>query len=212
MSAVSGPSGPEQAPAGTAGDVGADALDTGIALETGTRKYVRGVGTSVIVVGAICLICGVIAVVWPKITLLALAILIGLDLICVGAVSIARAFEHYLDSGARALSGVLGLLGVIAGITVVRRPGDTLLVIVLAVGLFLFGSGIVEIIRALAMPGPRALALITGAVDVILAIVILSWPKISLGTLAVLAGIAFILRGALMVYGGIQVRRAVAIT
>jgi uncharacterized membrane protein HdeD (DUF308 family) len=212
MSSVSGPSGPEQAPAGMAGDLEGETLESRRPLETGTLRYIRGVGTGVTVVGAICLICGVIAVVWPKITLLALAILIGLDLICVGAVSIARAFERDLDSGARALSGVLGLLGVIAGIAVVRRPGDTLLVIVIAVGLFLFGSGIVEIIRALAMPGPRTLALITGAVDVVLAIVILSWPKISLGTLAVLAGIAFILRGALMVYGGIQVRRAAAIT
>jgi uncharacterized membrane protein HdeD (DUF308 family) len=212
MSAVSGPSGPEQAPVEVAGDLGGETLEPGGPLEAGTLRYIRGVATGVIVVGAICVICGVIAVVWPKITLLALAILIGLDLICVGAVSIARAFERDLDSGARALSGVLGLLGVIAGITVVRRPGDTLLVIVIAVGLFLFGSGIVEIIRALAMPGPRTLALITGAVDVILAIVILSWPKISLGTLAVLAGIAFILRGALMVYGGIQVRRAAATT
>jgi len=181
-----------------------------IASEPGTRKYVHGVGTGVIVVGAICVICGIIAIVWPKITLLALAILIGLDLICLGAVSIARAFQHDIDAGARALSGVLGLLGVIAGIAVVRRPGDTLLVIVLAVGLFLFGSGVVEIIRTLAMPGPRTLGLITGAVDVIIAIVILSWPKISLGTLAVLAGIAFVIRGGLMIYGGIQVRRTAA--
>jgi uncharacterized membrane protein HdeD (DUF308 family) len=172
--------------------------------------YIRGLGTGVIVVGAISVICGVIAVAWPKITLLALAVLIGLDLICLGAVSIGRAFEHQRDAGARALSGVLGLLGLIAGIAVVRRPGDTLLVIVIAVGLWLFGSGVVEMINAVASPRPRALALLTGAADVILAILILSWPKISLGTLAVLTGIAFIIRGALMIYNGIQVRRAAA--
>lgn len=39
---------------------------------------------------------------------------------------------------------------------------------------------------------------------------ILSWPKPSLGTLAVLTGIAFIIRGALMVYSGIQARRIAA--
>jgi uncharacterized membrane protein HdeD (DUF308 family) len=119
----------------------------------------------------------------------------------------AAAFEHQRDAGARALSGVLGLLGLIAGIAVVRRPGDTLLVIVIAVGLWLFGSGVVEMINAVASPRPPALALLTGAAD---AILILSWPKISLGTLAVLIGIAFIIRGALMIYNGIQVRRAAA--
>jgi uncharacterized membrane protein HdeD (DUF308 family) len=62
-------------------------------------------------------------------------------------------------------------------------------------------------IRALVYPGQRLLALLTGAIDVIIAILILSWPKESLGTLAILTGIAFIIRGALMVYRGIQVRR-----
>jgi uncharacterized membrane protein HdeD (DUF308 family) len=176
-----------------------------------TPAYVRTLGTGVIVVGAITVICGIVAVAWPKITLLALAILIGLDLICLGAVSIARAFQHNLDGGARALSGVLGLFGVIGGVAVVRRPGDTLLVIVLVVGLWLFGSGVVEIIRALVYPGQRILGLVTGAVDVILAILILSWPKESLGTLAILTGIAFIIRGVLMVYHGVQVRRVAAL-
>jgi uncharacterized membrane protein HdeD (DUF308 family) len=150
-----------------------------------TARYIHGLGTGV-------------------------AIVIGLDLICLGALSIARVFERDRDAGARALSGVLGLLGVIGGIAVVRRPGDTLLVIVIAVGLWLFGSGGVEMINALASLGPRTLALLMGAFDVILALVILSWPKISLGTLAVLTGIAFIIRGTLMVHNGIQVRRAAA--
>jgi uncharacterized membrane protein HdeD (DUF308 family) len=54
------------------------------------------------------------------------------------------------------------------------------------------------------------MALLTGAIDVIIAILILSWPKESLGTLAILTGIAFIIRGGLMVYRGIQVRRIAA--
>ena len=115
-----------------------------------------------IVVGAISVICGVIAVVWPKISLLALAIVAGFDLICLGAVSIARAFQGDRDAGARALSGVLGLFGVVAGIAVVKRPGDTLVVIVLAVGLWLFGSGVVEMLNAAFTPGRRALMIYSG--------------------------------------------------
>lgn len=173
-------------------------------------SYVHQLGTGVMVVGAISVICGVIAVVWPKISLLALAIVAGIDLICLGGVSLARAFQHDRDAGARALSGVLGLLGVVAGVLVVKRPGDTLVVIVLAVGLWLFGSGVVEMLNAAFTPGRRALSLIIGALDVIFALVILSWPKISLGTLAVLTGIAFIIRGGLMIYSGLQVRSAAA--
>ena len=85
------------------------------------------------------------------------------------------------------------------------RPGDTLLAIILVLGLWLFGAGVVEIIRGMVYPGQRLLALLTGAIDVIIAILILSWPKESLGTLAILTGIAFIIRGALMAYRGIHV-------
>ena len=199
MSAISGPS-PEHA----AGPIAAE-------LAHPTTKYVRNLGTGVIVIGAITAICGIVAVVWPDITLLALAIIIGLDLICLGGLSIARAFEHDLDGGARALSGVLGLFGVIGGIAVVRRPGDAVLVLVLVAGLWLFGAGVVEVIRALVYPGQRLFALLTGAVDIILGILFLSWPKESIGTLAILTGIAFIIRGVLMVYRGVQVRRAAAV-
>jgi uncharacterized membrane protein HdeD (DUF308 family) len=144
-----------------------------------TATYVRHLGTGVIVGGAIAVVCGIVAVAWPHIPLLAAAILIGLTLISLGALSIAQAFQHDLDGGARALIA----------------------------GLWLFGSGVVEMIRALIYPGHRLLVLLTGAVDVIVAILILSWPKESLGTLTILIGIAFIIRGVLMVYRGVQVRR-----
>ena len=199
VSAISGPA-PEQAQGPIAGE-----------LSHPTQQYARHLGTGVIVAGVLAVICGIVAVAWPKIPLLALAILIGLTLISLGALSIANAFQHDLDAGARALSGVLGLFGLIGGVVVVRRPGDTLLAIILVLGLWLFGAGVVEMIRALVYPGHRLLALLTGAIDVIIAILILSWPKESLGTLAILTGIAFIIRGLLMVYRGIQVRRLAAL-
>lgn len=195
VSAFSGPAG-EQADGPISGE-----------LSHPTKGYVRNLATGVIVTGVLAVICGIVAVAWPKIPLLALAILIGLTLISLGALSIANAFQHDLDAGARALSGVLGLFGLVGGVVVVRRPGDTLLAIILVLGLWLFGAGVVEIIRAIVYPGQRLLALLTGAIDVIIAILILSWPKESLGTLAILTGIGFIIRGALMVYRGIQVRR-----
>ena len=99
MSARGGQSTPEPVPSGI-----------GERTSAGLVSYVHELGTGVIVVGAISVICGVIAVAWPKISLLALAIVAGFDLICLGAVSIARAFQGDRDTGVRALSGVLGLV------------------------------------------------------------------------------------------------------
>ena len=172
-----------------------------------TEKYFRGLGTAAIAAGVIGVVCGLVAIFWPKIPLLTLAIVAGFYLLCLGALSIARAFGRDRDAGARALSAVLGLLGVLIGVAVIRRPGDTVLVIVIAVGLWLLSAGLVEGVIALVTPGYRLVGLLTAAADVILGILLLSWPKASVATVAILVGIAFVIRGVLMVYGGIQLRR-----
>jgi uncharacterized membrane protein HdeD (DUF308 family) len=197
MSATIGPDVPQRPPAARTGD-----LAGAVSEAAGSFSW------ALIAAGVVAVVCGIIAVAWPSITLTALAIVAGIELVCLGALGIAGVFGSDGDAGARALSGVLGLFGVIAGVTVIRRPGQTLLVIILAVGLLLLLAGIVEVVRGLAGPGPRGLALVTGAVDVILGILILSWPKLTLGTLAVLAGIAFIIRGGLLLVRGVQLRRA----
>jgi uncharacterized membrane protein HdeD (DUF308 family) len=172
-----------------------------------TEKYFHGLGTAAIAAGVIGVVCGLVAIFWPKIPLLTLAIVAGFYLLCLGVLSIARAFAGDRDAGARALNAVLGLLGIVVGVAIIRRPGDSVLVVVIAVGLWLLAAGTVEAVTALAMPGYRLVGLLTGAADVILGILILSWPKASVATVAVLVGIAFVIRGALMVYGGIQLRK-----
>ena len=99
VSAFSGPAG-EQADGPISGE-----------LSHPTKGYVRNLAAGVIVTGVLAVICGIVAVAWPKIPLLALAILIGLTLISLGALSIANAFQHDLDAGARALSGGSGCSG-----------------------------------------------------------------------------------------------------
>lgn len=175
------------------------------------EKYLHGLGAAAIVAGVVGVICGLVAIVWPKIPLLTLAIVAGFYLLCLGALCIGRAVAGDRDAASRALNAVLGLFGVIVGVAVIRRPGDSVLVVVIAVGLWLLAAGIVEAVRALATPGARAVGLLMAGVDVILGILIVSWPKASVGTVAVLVGIAFVLRGALMVYGGIQLRRVEAV-
>jgi uncharacterized membrane protein HdeD (DUF308 family) len=53
----------------------------------------------------------------------------------------------------------------------------------------------------------RAANIAIGLVDAIVGVVILAWPEISLSTLAVLVGIVLILRGALFIVAGWELRR-----
>ena len=164
-------------------------------------------GGIVIAAGAISIVVGILAIVYPDLTLLALAIFAGINLIVVSAISLADAFSPNADAGSKALSAVLGVLGLIAGLVVLRRPGETLLALVLVLGIWLVVSGVVAFFRAFSQLGDRALQMLVAIAEIVLGILILSLPDVSLRTVAVFAGIGFILRGSLAVYAGLQLRR-----
>ena len=167
----------------------------------------RSAGWLLIAVGAISVIAGILAIVYPDITLLALAIFAGVNLCVLSALSLVDAFDGDADGGSRALSAILGVLGLIAGLVILRRPGETLLVLVLVIGIWLVVSGVVHLIRGLGLPD-RAVHLVLAAVEIVLGGLILSLPDLSLRTVAVLAGIGFVLRGAVAIYAGWQLRKA----
>src|SRR5215212_412695 len=171
------------------------------------RGDLRHFGTGLIIVGVIGVIAGVLAIVYPDLTLLALALIAGINLLLLGALSLADAFSDDGDTTTRVLAALLGVLGIMAGLVVMRRPGESLLAVLIVLGIWLVVTGIVDFIRAFAEVQYRALRLLTAIVDVVLGGFILALPDESLKTLAVLVGIAFIVRGVLSVVRGFQIRK-----
>ena len=165
-------------------------------------------GWIMIAAGGISIIAGLLAIAYPDITLLVLAIFTGVNLIVLSGLSLVDAFHADRDSGSRALSAILGVLGVIAGLVVLRRPGETLLVLVLAIGIWLVVSGTVHFFRTFEDLEGRAPRMLVAISEIVLGGLLLCLPDLSLKTVAVLAGISFLFRGALAVYAGIQLRRA----
>ena len=78
----------------------------------------------------------------------------------------------------------------------------------MVLGLSLVLSGLTEAIISLTVPGERGPRLLRAAVDFLIGVLILAWPDVSVATVAVLAAIAFLVRGASAVYVGWQTRRA----
>jgi Short repeat of unknown function (DUF308) len=174
------------------------------------RGDLRQAGTLLIVAGVLGAIAGILAIVYPDLTLLALALIAGINLLLLGALSLADTFSSDGDTTTRVLAALLGLLGIMAGLVVMKRPGESLLALLLVLGIWLVITGIVDFVRAFATPQYRALRLLGGLVDVVLGGLILALPGVTLGTLAVLIGIAFLVRGVLSVVRGFQLRHAVA--
>lgn len=170
-------------------------------------QAVHSSGWLLIAVGAISIVAGILALVYPDITLLALGLIAGINVLLLGILALVDAVTDEGGTGARILVAVLGVLGVLGGIVMMRRPGETVLVIVLVVGLWLILSGITGAIVALMERTDRGVRLFAALVELVIGILILALPKVSLGTVAILVAVAFLVRGAFAVYVGWHVRR-----
>jgi uncharacterized membrane protein HdeD (DUF308 family) len=98
------------------------------------------------------------------------------------------------------------VLSIIAGIVCLRRPGESLLALVVVLGIYLIVAGIIRFIRSFSELEDRAAQMGLGIIDAILGILILSLPKLSLVTLAVLFALSLMIRGAFMVYVSFKLR------
>src|ERR671918_3208592 len=107
-----------------------------------THSEVPAVGRNwwlFVVVGLVSIAAGVLAIVYPDITLLALGIFAGVGLLFSGALDIADAIAG--EPEGRVLSAIVGVLSVVAGLICLRRPGESLLAIVVVLGIYLVVSG-----------------------------------------------------------------------
>jgi uncharacterized membrane protein HdeD (DUF308 family) len=157
-----------------------------------------------LVMGVVSTIAGVLAIVYPDITLLAIGIFAGVSLLFIGALELVDAITGAPDS--RALSAIVGVLSMLAGLICLRRPGESLLALVIVIGIYLVVTGLIRFIRSFAVLEDRALSLGLALLDVILGIVILSLPELGLVTLAILFAISLIARGVFAIVAAFRLR------
>ena len=96
-----------------------------------------------------------------------------------------------------------------------RRPGDAvaygtrlpgLAAELIGSGVAVIVTGVARLVRAFASVEHRGLSLLAAVIDLVLGILILSWPDESLVTLAVFFGISLIFRGVFALVAAFQLR------
>jgi uncharacterized membrane protein HdeD (DUF308 family) len=148
--------------------------------------------------GALSLLVGVVALVWPKPTLLVVGVLFGAYLAVWGTVAILQAAgAEGMATGMRILGILLGVLALLAGLILMVRPGESILTLVWILGFWWCVLGAMELVRAILVPGGRLWAALWGLVALAAGIILLASPEIGLGTLVLIVGIGFILQGLL---------------
>jgi uncharacterized membrane protein HdeD (DUF308 family) len=141
---------------------------------------------ALITFGVLTIILGVLAVTWPELTIVVLVMLLGIQLLVYGGVSILSAFK---EGKGRILAVIFGVLSLIAGAALFLRPVQNLDALVIVLSLFWLVGGMVQAIGSIVDRGERwGLELVTGIISVAAGLVMLSWPGPTLFVIALIAG------------------------
>ncbi|MBO0892902.1 MAG: DUF308 domain-containing protein [Acidimicrobiales bacterium] len=150
--------------------------------------------------GALSFLVGILVLVWPGHTLVALAVLFGLQLVISGLFRLLAAIAlTEASGGARALMAILGLLGLVVGLWALRHIDVALSVLALFLAIYWIIDGVVEIFAAIDHPQlhGRGWVVVGGLLGILAGIILLAWPVPTLLVLAVILGIFLLFFGVL---------------
>lgn len=177
-----------------------------LAAQTGTQ--IAQVGRSrwwSVAFGAITLVAGILVLVWPAKSLLAIAVILGIWLLVAGVFRLVAALAlDEAQGSSRVLIALLGVLAILVGILCLARPFQTVTALALLLGAFWVVGGVIEFFHGLAGRAPgRGWAIAGGLLSVLAGIVVLAYPGASLLVLVWLFGIWLIVLGIVGIAGGL---------
>lgn len=160
----------------------------------------------VALLGLLSIVVGILALAYPDITLLALGLFFGINLLIAGALWVMVGVDEDSGAGGRALRLIVGFLAILAGLVCLVRPGASVLALLIVVAFWFVMVGVADLARAFSEPRHRGFSIVLGVIGIAAGVIIVSNPDIGLTTLALLAGIAFIVRGTVELLAGFALR------
>jgi uncharacterized membrane protein HdeD (DUF308 family) len=169
----------------------------------------KSLSTSLILLGVLAVIVGVVAIAWPGVTILALVILFAVYAFMDAGLQTARAF------GSRSAGPVfghllIGLIDLAAGVVALVWPGPTALVLVIVVAAWALAGGVAEIFAGFGSgetAGTRTMFILAGLVSIAFGVVLFARPGDGAVTLALLFGLYCLIYGFSQITAGIQARQ-----
>ena len=165
--------------------------------------------TSLILLGVLAIIVGIIALAWPNVTVYALVILFAVYAFIDAGLEAMRAFSSR-TAGPVFGHLLLWLISLAAGVIALVWPGPTALVLVLIIGIWAVIGGFVEIFAAFQSgetAGTRTLFILSGLVSIAFGVVLFARPGVGAVTLALLFGLFSIIYGVSEIVMGVELRR-----
>jgi uncharacterized membrane protein HdeD (DUF308 family) len=166
----------------------------------------------VLVRGLLSVVFGVLALLWPGLTVLALALLFGAWALSTGVSSLVaavRAIRAHADVWQWLSALGIGLLGIAAAVTAVLWPGITVLVLTVLVATLLIVGGAAEVVFAVRVRkqiNGEWLLIVVGVLAVLTGLAILIWPQPGVLALTMGLGSYAVVTGVLLVVAGLRLR------
>lgn len=161
--------------------------------------------------GAASIVVGLVVLLWPRATLLVVAVLFGVQLVVSGIRRLAVAVSTPALAGwVRALVAMSGVLELLIGLVCLRNPFASVALIAVLVSIGWLLDGVSDLVAAWSAPGRGStwLHALGGLLSIAAAVAILYWPALSLATLLLVGGWMLIAMGVAQVASGIRLRRA----
>jgi uncharacterized membrane protein HdeD (DUF308 family) len=160
--------------------------------------------------GIAALLFGLMALIWPGITLLALVVLFGVYALIDGIVALASAIIGSRRTwGSRWWLAVEGAAGLIAGIVAFAWPAATTLVLLWLIAAWAIVTGMLEIIAAIRLRSEirgEWLLAVGGSLSVLFGILLAVWPATGALALVMLIGGYAVALGAVLIGLGVHLR------
>lgn len=164
--------------------------------------------TWLIVAGVVTVLFGVVAMIWPIGTAIALVILWGCYALVDGILAFAAAFAGGQSAGGRVFLIMVGLIGIAAGLFAIVRPGVGAVTLTWVLGIWLMVRGVMEVVAAFSTPGgSRVWLVIGGALWFLAGLFFAVNPGAAAVSLALWLGIFAVAWGVALIVGGVTLRR-----
>jgi uncharacterized membrane protein HdeD (DUF308 family) len=150
-----------------------------------------------IALSLLMILAGIVSIVMPPAAGIAIAILVGWLLAFSGAAHLVFAW-HARGTGGVLWEILVGILYLFTGVYLLRNPGAGLASLTLALAIYLFAEGVLELLMSFLLrllPGSGWLTF-DGIITLILAVLIWrSWPSSSAWVIGTLVGISMLFSG-----------------
>jgi uncharacterized membrane protein HdeD (DUF308 family) len=165
-----------------------------------------GAGWALIIIGALTAIAGIVAIIFPGVTLFTLVLLFGWFAIVAGVMEVIHAFTGSRSTEGKLLLALWGLATIVIGLIALILPGVTVASFVVLMAAYFLITGVTQIVAAF-RGHLHGWLLLWGVIGVIAGLAAIFYPGAAALTLAIIFGVYAILGGLTALAAGIAVLR-----